>query len=278
MKVITKTAVAQKYIAKLKKCGKTVGLVPTMGALHKGHISLIKRARQENDIVVVTIFVNPLQFGKNEDFKRYPRNFKEDKKVCRQNGVDIVFYPSISEMYKERHLTFVEVHGISDILCGKYRPGHFRGVATVVLKLFNIVQPDRAYFGQKDFQQLKIIEKMVKDLNIPVKIIACRTVRERSGLALSSRNQYLSEKQQRSAAGLYRVLSMAKNDAKNGKIRSPSILKSKIIKGLKKIDELKVEYVEVVDEKTLRPVGDLKGKFRIMAAVWFGKTRLIDNV
>lgn len=274
MKVIASPSAARRYFAELKKRGKTVGLVPTMGALHKGHISLIRRARRENDIVAVSIFVNPTQFGKNEDFKKYPRAFRSDKQVCLKCGVDAIFHPSACDMYRKNHLTFVEVKGLSEILCGKFRPGHFKGVATVVLKLFNIIQPTRAYFGEKDYQQLKIIEKMVDDLNVPVKVIACPTVREKSGLALSSRNQYLSVEQKKSAAGIYAALKKAKSK----KTRSVEALKKSVIGDLRKVKGLKIEYVAVVDPATLNPVNDLKDGFRILIAAWLGKTRLIDNV
>ncbi len=249
-----------------------------MGALHEGHISLIKRARKENDIVAVSIFVNPTQFGKNEDFNKYPKTLREDKRICRQNGVDIIFVPEASQIYKKGHATSIDVAEFSDILCGLFRPGHFKGVATIVLKLFNIIQPAKAYFGLKDYQQLKIIKKMVEDLNLPVKIVACPTVREKSGLALSSRNKFLTLEQKKSAAGIYSALKRGKSAAKSGKVESVAVLKKNITEDLKKISGLRMEYVEVVNPKTLQRAENLKKDFRILAAVRLGKTRLTDNV
>ncbi len=281
MKIITSPVVAQRYFVKLKKCGKTIGFVPTMGALHEGHLSLIKRARKENALVVVSIFINPAQFGKNEDFEKYPRTFRQDKKICRQTGVDIIFYPSTNDIYKQEHLTFVEVKNLSDILCGKFRPGHFRGVTTVVLKLFNIIQPTRAYFGTKDFQQLKIIEKMVDDLNIPVKIISCPTIREKFGLAFSSRNKYLSTGQKLDSALIYKAISDAKVKISEGYLKDIVSVKKYITKAVSKISGINLEYVEIVDPKTLTNIEgriSLKNNLRILIAAKVGRTRLIDNV
>lgn len=287
MKVIRKIKQMQKIVDNLRAKGKSIGFVPTMGALHKGHIELIKKARKENDIVVVSIFVNPIQFGPKEDYKKYPRPIKEDLKICKNENVEFVFYPEVEEMYPEsRILTFVEVDKLQDILCGKFRPGHFRGVCTVVSKLFNIIKPHKAYFGEKDYQQLKIIQQMVRDLNFDVEIIPVNTVREEDGLAFSSRNAYLSKKQRQVANKLYEYMLYCKNLIQNRKYNSIK----RCIKESKKFlnEELsnfehKIQYFEVYDEN-LNQVKDninkiKKGsKLRIFVALYLGKTRLIDNL
>ncbi|MDO8735135.1 MAG: pantoate--beta-alanine ligase, partial [Elusimicrobiota bacterium] len=199
MRIFLNPQKIQKFIKKIKQQNKSIGFIPTMGALHQGHISLIRRARKENDIVAVSIFVNPSQFAPHEDLKKYPRPFEKDINICKSEGVDVIFAPMLKEMYPENYLAYITVEKLSDIMCGKFRPGHFRGVATIVAKLFNIVQPDRAYFGLKDFQQSVIVKKMVTDLNFPVKIITCPIVREKDGLALSSRNVYLSYEERKKA-------------------------------------------------------------------------------
>ncbi|MCS7150976.1 MAG: pantoate--beta-alanine ligase [Endomicrobia bacterium] len=286
MKVIKKTHQMQIISDKLRMQGKTIGFVPTMGALHQAHIELIKRARKQNDIVIVSIFVNPLQFGPKEDYNKYPRPIKQDLKICRNEKVDYVFYPPVDEMYpKDGNLTFVEVTKLEDILCGKYRSGHFRGVATVVSKLFNIVKPHNAYFGEKDYQQLKIIERMVNDLNFDVKIIPVPTVRDIDGLAYSSRNLYLSDKERSVASSLYKSLVFCKELIQQKKYT----LKQCIQKSKKYLDTLlssvehKIQYFEIYDND-LNPVPqNLKeipsGKrIRIFVAVFIGNTRLIDNI
>jgi len=278
MKVYRQILPLQKDILKLKRKNKSIGFVPTMGALHEGHLSLVHRARKENDILVVSIFVNPKQFGPNEDYLRYPRPFERDRKLCEKEKVDILFAPSVKEMYPDGYLSYVTVEKLSDKLCGKYRPGHFRGVATVVTKLFNIVQPDRAYFGEKDFQQLQIIKKMVKDLNLPIEIVSCPTVRERNGLALSSRNLYLNPEERIRALSLNQALKKAKDLITKQKVRDTE----KIIQEMKKIilpaRPSKIDYIEIVHPETFEPLKQAKPPLLIALAVWFGKTRLIDNL
>ncbi|MFA5778513.1 MAG: pantoate--beta-alanine ligase [Elusimicrobiota bacterium] len=277
MRIFLNPQEIQKFIKKIKQQNKSIGFVPTMGALHQGHISLIRRARKENDIVVVSIFVNPTQFGPKEDFSKYPRPVKKDINVCKNEGVDLVFAPEPSEMYPENYLTYITVEKLSDIMCGKFRPGHFRGVATIVAKLFNIVQPDRAYFGLKDFQQSVIVRKMVTDLNFPVKIITCPIVREKDGLALSSRNVYLSYEERKKAVSLSRSLQTAKNLIKYKHVKSAE----KIISGMRKIilpRVDKIDYIDIRDAETLEELKYIKKKVVIAVAVSVGKTRLIDNI
>ncbi len=277
MKIFSNLQEIQKFIKKLKQQNKSVGFVPTMGALHQGHISLIRRARKENNIVVVSIFVNPAQFGPNEDLKKYPRSFEKDITICKSEGVDIIFAPKSKDMYPENYLTYITVEKLSDIMCGKFRPGHFRGVATIVAKLFNIVQPDRAYFGLKDFQQSVIVRKMVTDLNFSVKIINCPLVREKDGLALSSRNVYLSCEERKKALSLSRSLQTAKNLIKYKNVKSSE----KIISEMRKIISPrvdKIDYISLRDAETLEEVKYIKKKVVIAVAVFVGKTRLIDNI
>ena len=259
-----------------RKSGKTIGLVPTMGALHSGHETLIQTARKGADVVAVSIFVNPLQFGPNEDYGKYPRALPNDLEMCERAGADVVFTPTVEEMYPLPQLTFTEVTRVSDNLCGAFRSGHFRGVATVVLKLFNIVQPDRAWFGEKDLQQLAIIRRMVLDLNLPIEIIGVPTVREPDGLALSSRNKYLSPTERKAAPVLYRALLEAAARVRSGdhdarKVREVAlaVLASEPL--------VRVEYVEVVDPEEMQPLSEISGPVRIAAAIRIGNTRLIDN-
>ncbi len=277
MKVVTSLREIKKFISSAKKNGKTVGLVPTMGYLHEGHLSLTRRAKKDCDVCVVSIFVNPLQFGPSEDFKRYPRNIKRDEALSKAAGVDIIFYPSVKIMYPSQHLTYVEVEKLSDGLCGASRPGHFRGVATVVTKLFNIIQPDTAYFGQKDIQQATIIHKMVEDLNMPVKIKVLPIVRVKDGLALSSRNVYLSQQQRIEAVILWQSLKKAGHLIGKGE-RSAKKVIFFIRKLIQTKKTAKIDYVECVDAVNLAPLKEIKGKVIIALAVWFGKTRLIDNI
>lgn len=277
MKIIRKPVLLSNIIKKLRRQNKNVGFVPTMGALHQGHISLIRRARKENKIVVVSIFVNPTQFAHREDFSKYPRPFRKDVKICKSENVDIIFVPQPEDMYPENYFTYITVEKLLDVMCGKFRPGHFRGVATIVAKLFNIVQPDRAYFGLKDYQQSVIIKKMVSDLHFPVKIITCPTVREKNGLAISSRNMYLSDDERKKALNIFCSLQMAKNLIKYNNVRSAG----KIISEMRKIISPrvdKIDYIDIRDAGTLEKVKYIKKKVVIAVATFIGKTRLIDNV
>lgn len=277
MKIIKAPRRLTEILKDYKLKGKIIGFVPTMGAFHEGHLTLIRKARQENDIVVVSIFVNPTQFGPKEDFKRYPRPIKSDITLCRKEKVDFLFCPSVEAMYPEDFCTYVTVEVLSDVLCGKFRPSHFRGVATVVTKLFNIVNPDIAYFGQKDAQQAIIIKRMICDLNIPVKIKVMPTIRQKDGLALSSRNIYLDKNERKDALVLSQALKLAKNLIKHGNRNS-----AQIIQRMKQLIEDKktaeVQYITIVDTKNLKPIDTIKGKVLIALAIFIGKTRLIDNI
>ena len=266
----------REVIGNWKKRGFSVGLVPTMGYLHPGHISLIERARKENDMVVVSIFVNPLQFGPNEDLDKYPRDMAHDREVCEKAGADLIFAPQTSEMYPCENLVFADVKGLDEGLCGAKRPGHFRGVCTVVSKLFNIVLPDRAYFGEKDAQQLAIIRRMVKDLNFGTAIVSCPIVREPDGLAMSSRNLYLSPEERKAALSLSRSLSAAKELMRKGEKDSVKIREA-IVAGISSEPLVKIDYAEIVDSADLSPVEKIEKPVLAAAAVYFGKTRLIDN-
>ena len=264
-------------IKRLRMQGKTIGFVPTMGALHEGHVSLMRQARRENDFVVVSIFVNPTQFGPQEDFKKYPRNLRGDALLCRKIGADIIFYPEIKEMYPDNYKTYVGVYDLSDCLCGKFRPGHFRGVATVVTKLFNIVSPDIVYFGQKDAQQAIIIRKMVDDLNMPLKIKVMPTVRDKDGLALSSRNVYLDPEERRDATVLYQALNLARDLIRKGNINSASIIQ-RMKQLINRKKSAKVQYISIVDLENLKPIPKIKDKALLALAVYIGKIRVIDNI
>ena len=278
MEVIKRTAEMQEISLRLKREGRIIGLVPTMGYLHDGHLSLIKKARRENDIVIMSNFVNPLQFGPKEDFATYPRDLDRDNKSAESVGVDYVFAPTTEEMYPQGYDTYVEVKGpITEKMCGKSRPGHFKGVTTVVLKLFLITQPDRAYFGQKDAQQAIVIRKMVTDLNVPVKIITCPIIREEDGLALSSRNTYLSSEERLQALALPRALSAGRDMIMKGET-DPQKVRLHIKQILESSPGIRVDYVEVVDGDDLSDLSVIKGKVLLAAAVYVGKTRLIDNI
>jgi pantoate--beta-alanine ligase len=248
-----------------------------MGALHAGHERLIQTARTECETVTVSIFVNPLQFGPNEDYSRYPRTLAEDLKICEKNGVDVVFGPAVEEMYPSPQVTFVDVGRLAEQLCGRFRPGHFRGVATVVLKLLSIVQPDRAYFGEKDLQQLTIIRRMVSDLNLPVTIVGVPIVREPDGLALSSRNKYLNPEERQAAPALYQALRQAAAQIRAGE-RDAAKIQSVAVDLLARSPVIRVEYFEIVEPTELQPVRIVSSPVRIAAAIWIGKTRLIDNL
>jgi len=262
---------------KLQKKGQRLGFVPTMGYLHEGHLSLIRKARRETDVVLVSIFVNPAQFGPREDFKKYPRNFRGDRQLAESCGVDIIFYPHAKEMYPECHRTYVNVGEIAENLCGASRPGHFRGVATIVAKLFNIVQPDIAYFGRKDAQQAAVIEQMVGDLNMPVKIKVLPTVREKDGLAMSSRNTYLNKKERQDALVLRQSLLKARSLIKSGEKNSGRI-KAVMKTMINKKKTARIDYVSIVDTRNLKNVVRIKNRVLIALAIKIGPTRLIDNM
>jgi pantoate--beta-alanine ligase len=257
--------------------GRTIGLVPTMGALHAGHGALMERARAECQVVVVSIFVNPIQFDRPDDYAAYTIDVTKDVDFCSALGVDFVFAPATEEMYPTPQSTFIEVEGVSEHLCGMFREGHFRGVATVVAKLFNIAEPDKAYFGEKDVQQLAVIERMVSDLNMPIEIVPVPTVREADGVALSSRNQRLTAEERRLAPLLYQAMQMAARLIENGN-RSAAEVRNGAIAYLQEHPEFRVEYLEVVDAGSMTPVEQIAGPVRIATAAWLGNTRLIDNI
>ena len=256
--------------------GLSVGLVPTMGALHSGHAALVRRAARECDRVIVSIFVNPLQFGPNEDYGRYPRALPNDRKLVAAAGAAAVYAPSVDEIYPKSFRTHVEVEGLSDLYCGHCRPGHFRGVATIVLKLFNQVRADRAYFGEKDFQQVGILERMALDLDLPIKIVRVPIVRESDGLALSSRNMYLSPEQRAAAPALRAALAAGAAAARKRGAR-PAAVAAAVRRALAGTG-LKLQYAAVADAATLEPARDLRGPRRLLVAAYLGKTRLIDNI
>lgn len=266
----------RRYVKQWRMEGKTIGFVPTMGYLHEGHRSLIERADKDNDIVVVSIFVNPTQFGPNEDLESYPRDMQRDSEVCKEAGADLIFNPEPSVMYEDNASTSVKVEGLSDELCGRSRPVHFGGVCLVVSKLFNIVLPDRAYFGQKDAQQLAIIKKMVRDLNFPLEIIGCPIVREKDGLAKSSRNTYLSETERKAALVLNRALLKGREAIEGGE-RDALAVKRIITEVIKQEPLAKIDYVEIVDFDTIRKTDNIDKNVLVAIAVFIGKTRLIDN-
>lgn len=276
MEVIQKPEEMQRRSLELRSQGKTIGFVPTMGYFHEGHLSLMRRARQECDVVVVSIYVNPLQFGPREDFNRYPRDLQRDLKMAEEVGVDIVFAPKDEDMYPEGYQTFVEVTELTRSLEGFYRPGHFRGVTTVVAKLFNIVLPHKAYFGEKDFQQLRVVQRMVRDLNFPVEIVPCPTVRETDGLAMSSRNTYLKPEERKAATVLYRALKAADELFKSGE-RNAAKLKAKVWEVLASESLARPQYVEIVDAQTLEPIFTVDRPAVILLAAFVGQARLIDE-
>ncbi|HOF00516.1 MAG TPA: pantoate--beta-alanine ligase [Spirochaetota bacterium] len=265
----------RKKISKYKKNNKSIGLVPTMGALHKGHVSLIESSKKSCDITVVSVFVNPIQFGPNEDFHKYPRPIEQDIKICEEVGVDILFNPTVEEIIGDNLKTFVDISDLGDNLCGAKRPSHFRGVATIVSKLFNITTPNRAFFGKKDIQQLYIIKKMVEDLNFNIEIIPCSIIREADGLAMSSRNRYLSEKERIDSLVINRTLKEAVKLIEDGELSSKNII-SFFENKIKEINSAKIDYVNVVDENMKNVELIEKGNI-IAIAVYIGKTRLIDN-
>lgn len=278
MRVITKIKEMQRVADELRKEGKIIGVVPTMGYLHEGHLSLIRIAKEKSDIVITTIFVNPLQFAPNEDYDKYPRDFERDVKLAQSAGCDIIFHPSVEEMYPENFLTYVEVEKLTKVLEGEFRPTHFRGVTTVVAKLFNITKPHIAVFGQKDAQQALIIKQMVRDLNFDIEIIVAPIVRESDGLAMSSRNVYLSESERKDATVLYQSLKLAEKLIEEGE-RNSSVIISKMEDLIKSKPTAKIDYIAIVDPNTLEKVESLsEGKeYLIALAVRIGSTRLIDN-
>jgi pantoate--beta-alanine ligase len=257
--------------------GKKIGLVPTMGALHIGHISLIEKAKQQADFVVVSIFVNPTQFGPGEDFEKYPRPLQGDLEICRNTGVDVVFTPTAEQMYPQENLTWVNVEKLTEQLCGQFRPEHFRAVATVCAKLFNIVEPDFAFFGAKDGQQAIVIKRMVADLNMPLKIVICPTVRQPNGLAVSSRNQYLTENQKKDATLIYKSLQKCRAMINAG-VKDTQEIATQMRKILQQAPSIKIEYVSIVDAETLQAIDHIAGSILAAAAVKIGSARLIDNI
>ena len=274
MQVTTTVEETRKLVKNWKKEGKTIGLVPTMGFLHEGHASLIRRCREENDIVVVSDFVNPTQFGPTEDLEAYPRDFERDSELCESLGADLIFHPEPKDMYHDPH-AFVSIDTLSETLCGKTRPIHFKGVCTVVTKLFHIVAPDRAYFGEKDAQQLAIIRKMVKDLNFDIEIVGCPIVREEDGLAKSSRNTYLNDKERQAALCLSRAVKTGKEVIYTGADAK------EVLNPMKAIIEAeplaRIDYVMMVDALTMQPIEKADRDVLVAMAVYIGKTRLIDN-
>ncbi|MFH1368353.1 MAG: pantoate--beta-alanine ligase [Elusimicrobiota bacterium] len=279
MKIIRTSLKMQSIALGLRRKGKSIGFVPTMGALHEGHLSLIRCARRENDIVIVSIFVNPKQFGPKEDYLRYPRIFSRDRELCGKERVDYLFNPDVRDMYRANHYAYVDLVKLSSIMCGVSRPGHFRGVATVVAKLFNITQPVRAYFGMKDFQQFRIVKKMAEDLDFPVDVKGLSTVREADGLAMSSRNRYLSPAERRHSIRIYKSLQQARDLLEYSKTRSVRGIKQSVRSLLKGIPKVKIDYIEIRDAGTLEPLKDkIKLPVVIAVAAKIGNTRLIDNI
>ena len=277
IELIRSIARARERLSESRSSKATIGLVPTMGALHEGHARLCEQARHECHTVVVSIFVNPLQFDRDDDLRAYPRTLEADVELCQRLGVDVVFAPSPDEMYPTAALCTVDVSRIADYLCGRYRPGHFRGVATVVTKLLQIVQPDRAYFGEKDAQQLAIIRRLARDLNIPVEIVGVPTVREPDGLALSSRNRRLAPAERLSAIALYRALREAERQIAAG-VTDVEFIKTKAAGEIPADPSLRLEYLEIVDPGDMWPLERISGPVCVAGALWVGAVRLIDNL
>lgn len=276
MELVTTVEEVRSRVKQWKKEGLTVGLVPTMGYLHDGHKSLIDRAVKENDRVVVSDFVNPTQFGENEDLGSYPRDMERDSKLCEEAGAALIFHPAPEEMYAPDYCTFVDMNKLTDVLCGKTRPIHFSGVCSVVSKLFNIVTPDRAYFGQKDAQQLAVIRRMVRDLNFDIEIVGCPIVREPDGLALSSRNTYLNTEERKAALVLSQALKLGKDMMESGEADAVKIRKA-MVEHIEKEPLARIDYVEIVDVDSLESVQKIENKVLTAMAVYIGNTRLIDN-
>ncbi len=277
MKIIKTIKQMQAFSLKAKQSKKTIGFIPTMGYLHKGHLSLIKKSKKENDITVLSIFVNPTQFGPHEDFKKYPRDKKQDQLLAKKEEIDIIFYPSIKEMYPTDYLTSISVGDIENVLCGKTRPGHFKGVATIVAKLINTVTPSALYLGEKDAQQVVVIKTMAKDLNWRLNIKSLPIIREKDGLAMSSRNKYLSSDERKQAVCLYQSLKNTRKLIRAGERRSTKIYKQ-IKKIVLKNSRARIDYIACVDTKTLKEEKMISKKILIALAIFIGKTRLIDNI
>jgi pantoate--beta-alanine ligase len=277
LRIVTTISETREAIRQAKAEGKSIGFVPTMGALHAGHLKLMSEARRECSFVVVSIFVNPTQFGPTEDLAKYPRDLESDAAKCQSVGVDLIFAPTASDIYPAGFDTFIEVGGMTDVLEGASRPGHFKGVATVVAKLFNIVQPDKAYFGMKDYQQLLVIRKMARDLDFPTKIVPVATVREEDGLAMSSRNAYLSLQERSAATVLFRALKLAEAQVQSGS-RNPQEIQQAILDLLKSEPLAIVDYAAVVDPETLTAPEKIGTEILIALALRIGQTRLIDNM
>ncbi|HEX2949383.1 MAG TPA: pantoate--beta-alanine ligase [Armatimonadota bacterium] len=276
METLTTVAELRDAIRTRRSYLKRVGFVPTMGYLHAGHEALIRRAHEECDLVVVSIFVNPTQFGPNEDLEKYPRDLAHDQEVCERAGADLIFHPDPKELYPRGNNTWVSVEGLTEIACGAARPGHFRGVTTVCAKLFNIVRPDRAYFGEKDYQQLQVIRRMVRDLFMPLTIVGVPTVREQDGVALSSRNSYLSPTERQAARIVPRLWQMAQQLVEHGELESEKIVEA-LQNAVAAQPLAKLEYALILDPETLTPMRVLTHEARLLLAVHLGKTRLIDN-
>ncbi|MGE0635485.1 MAG: pantoate--beta-alanine ligase [Bacteroidia bacterium] len=277
MIVFEKAAELNQFLASERKKGKSVGFVPTMGALHNGHISLINKAKEGNDLAVASVFVNPTQFNNADDLKKYPRTIDADKALLEKHGCDVLFFPSVDEIYPEKDNTLFDLGGLDTLMEGKFRPGHFNGVAMVVKRLFEIVQPDNAYFGEKDFQQLAIIRYMVKAEKLPVNVIGCPTLRESSGLAMSSRNMRLTEEEKTEAAAIYKALLAAKE---NAKILAPEKVKEIFENTINQNPVFRFEYFEIVDSETLLPVNERNPQRKAVGcvAIWIRDVRLIDNL
>lgn len=278
MHTVTTIAQLRTLVSSARKSGSKIGFVPTMGALHEGHISLAHQARKDCDFVVVSIFVNPMQFGPNEDFHRYPRPLQDDLKLCRDAGVNLVFNPSVEEMYPTGFATSVEVSGLTNNLCGKSRPGHFKGVTTVVMKLFGQVQPDVAYLGQKDAQQAMVLKKMARDLDLPIEVVICPTLREADGLAMSSRNRYLSNEQRSVAPLIYKSLCLLQEEVALRKHEFCIEYRRELLKRLEAIPNGVVDYAEIVDANSLEVLEKMSGTVLVAVALKLGNTRLIDNI
>lgn len=276
MLVTTKVIEVREQVKKWKQEGLKVGLVPTMGFLHEGHASLIERACKENDKVVVSDFVNPIQFGPTEDLESYPKNFDRDKQLCENMGADLVFHPDADEMYEKDFCTYTDMESLTGGLCGKTRPIHFRGVCTVVSKLFNIVTPDKAYFGQKDAQQLAVIKRMVRDMSYGIEIVGCPIIREEDGLAKSSRNTYLSEEERKAALILSKSIKLGKEMIRNGE-KKASIITDAMKTMISQEPLARIDYVEMVNWNDLEPIETISGPILTAMAVYIGTTRLIDN-
>lgn len=277
MRIVKGILQMQRVAEEARRRGQKIGFVPTMGYLHEGHLSLIRQTRQLAQLVVVSIFVNPTQFGPQEDYQSYPRDLSKDTELCRGAGCDILFVPSVQEMYPPGYCTYVEVEGLTETLCGASRPHHFRGVTTVVTKLFNIVKPHLAFFGQKDAQQALVIRRMVRDLNQDVEIIIGPTIRESDGLAMSSRNEYLTPQQRAEASLLYRALEWARTQIVGGERQAESLIRG-MTQMIEEGETAEIDYVSIVDAQRLQSLKRLEGEVLIALAVRFGRARLIDNV